>query len=89
MGILKVLLFAFFLPVTFILGVGISALVVAGVFYKLIDWSGEKILATLHLPLDMGKLGDLLLAFGRVFPGSKVRPGASSLEMEIFLPEVE
>ena len=44
---------------------------------------GKRVIATLYLPLDMEKVANILMAFGKVFPGATTRPGRTNSEIEI------
>lgn len=43
----------------------------------------RRVIATLHLPLDMEKVARLLMQIDRVFPGATTRPGLKSSDIEI------
>lgn len=43
----------------------------------------KRVIATLHLPLDIEKVSRLLIQFGKIFPGATTRPGLKGSEMEI------
>lgn len=48
----------------------------------------KRVIATIHLPMEVSRFSELMIAIDKVFPGATSRPGKAKNKMEV-LAEVE